>query len=303
MSSKNHDLLATRLAAILRKLNYGEQVSIHELAAEFNVSTRTIQRDLLERLSFLQLEKDGNDYRLHADCLGRIKLGDITRFASLAGLNGMFPGLDSQFIREWFDNRIEHSFQVHDNQYEDLRYRMVDFRTIQQAIQQQRCLSFQYQKPEGKKQVEAEPYKLINHAGIWYLAACDQGQIKAYSFSKMSTLNLTAQQFKTDNQISSMLEAEDSIWLNSNKTEVVLSVSSDVASYFRRRNLIAQQEIIKELADGSLMLSGKFAHQNQLFPVVRAWLPHVRILNPASWQSALEQQLREYLGSPPAAQR
>ncbi len=95
MSSKNHDLLATRLAAILRKLNYGERVTINESAAEFNVSTRTILRDLQEHLSFLQLEKNGHFYRLHADCLGRIKLSDITRFASLAGLNGMFPGLDT----------------------------------------------------------------------------------------------------------------------------------------------------------------------------------------------------------------
>jgi len=175
--------MTCRSPVLISKNDKGD---VNVMAAEFNVSTRTIQRDLLERLSFLQLEKDGNEYRLHDDCLARIKLGDITRFASLAGLNGMLPGLDSQFIREWFDNRIEDTFQVQDGHYENLRYRMADFRTIQQAIRQQRCLSFPYPKPEGKKQVEAEPYKLIIHAGIWYLAACDQGQIKAYSFSKIN---------------------------------------------------------------------------------------------------------------------
>jgi hypothetical protein len=76
---------------------------------------------------------------------------------------------------------------------------------------------------------------------------------------------------------------------------VVLTIAAPAASYFRRRKLIAQQVIEKELADGGLILSGKFAHPDQVFPTVRQWIPHVRIVSPKAWQEELEAGVRGYL--------
>lgn len=45
---KEHDKTAFRLASILIKLNEGEHPSIEELAEEYNVHKRTIQRDINE---------------------------------------------------------------------------------------------------------------------------------------------------------------------------------------------------------------------------------------------------------------
>ncbi|MEA3553878.1 MAG: HTH domain-containing protein [Campylobacterota bacterium] len=46
----DYDKILTRLTTILKRLNDGEALSIKDLAEEFNVSTRTIQRDFNERL-------------------------------------------------------------------------------------------------------------------------------------------------------------------------------------------------------------------------------------------------------------
>ena len=91
------------------------------------------------------------------------------------------------------------------------------------------------------------------------------------------------------------LEEEDSIWLNSSKTEVVIKVAAEVATYFKQRKLIAGQKTIKELEDGGLILSGQIAHPNQIWPTVRAWIPHVRIISPESLQADMELQLKAYL--------
>ncbi|HEE0016404.1 TPA: HTH domain-containing protein, partial [Campylobacter jejuni] len=45
-----HDKLAVRLAQILMRFNNGGRFSLEELASEFNVDIRTIQRDLNQRL-------------------------------------------------------------------------------------------------------------------------------------------------------------------------------------------------------------------------------------------------------------
>ena len=54
--SGEHGRLAERLVAILGRLNDGEALSPAELAVDFGVNLRTIQRDLNQRFSFLHLE-------------------------------------------------------------------------------------------------------------------------------------------------------------------------------------------------------------------------------------------------------
>ncbi|GHT80765.1 hypothetical protein AGMMS49960_03060 [Betaproteobacteria bacterium] len=157
-------------------------------------------------------------------------------------------------------------------------------------------MRFDYQKDEHtRKAVEVAPYRLINHDGIWYLAASDAGQIKAYAFSKIRLLELTPTTFQPDPALQKLLNEEDSIWLNEKKTEVVLKVTPPAASYFKRRKLLAQQVIEKELEDGGLIVSGKFAHPNQILPTIRYWLPHIHIVSPEGWQEELEAGLTDYL--------
>lgn len=295
MTQSGHDLLAWRLAAILLKLNRGERLDIGKLAEEFNVHKRTIQRDLQDRFAFLPLEKADGLYALEPAFLGRITYRDVERFASLAGIKGLFPGLDTQFFRELFDSRLSDTLNVHEGSYEDLRSRMGDFRVLQQAIGQRRKVRFLYQKADDRKWVEVAPYRLINHAGIWYLAAADNGQPKSYAFTRISSLNPLDETYTSDSGITALLDREDSIWLNEKKTEVILAIAPAAATYFLRRKLIAQQVIEKELESGGLIVSGKFAHPNQILPIARYWIPHVRIISPESWQAELQLGLQAYL--------
>lgn len=64
---------------------------------------------------------------------------------------------------------------------------------------------------------------------------------------------------------------------------------------FRRRKLVSQQIIEKELENGGLIVSGKFAHPSQILPTVRYWVPHVRIISPEDWQADMVQGLQTYL--------
>ena len=43
---KQHDTIGTRLIVIISKLNQGEKLKVSELVEEFNVTARTIQRDI-----------------------------------------------------------------------------------------------------------------------------------------------------------------------------------------------------------------------------------------------------------------
>ncbi len=294
--SDAHEKLAFRLTQILIRFNMGEKLDLDELSEEFAVNRRTLQRDILERFAFLPIEKTDGRYHINPAYLGRLDYADIERFASLAGIQGMFPALTTDFLREMLDSRIQDTLNIHGGNFEDISHHVEPFRLIQRAIQGHRIIRFEYHKNDGAKTIsDAHPYKLVHHNGVWYLAAEVEGALKSYSFSKISALQVSDFQYTPDPAIIERLAQEDSVWLNEKKTEVILKISKEAAGYFRRRKLIAGQVIEKELEDGDIIVSGKFAHPNQILPIVRYWIPHVRIISPESWQAEMEAGLTTYL--------
>ena len=296
MASENHDTLVYRLAQILVKLNQGEKLDPQALADEFGVNLRTIQRDLNARFAYLPLQKIDGRYHLDPAFLGKMSTKDIERFAGLAGVRGLFPSLSDEFLRDIFDNRIQSALLVKGHHYEDVAGKEPLFRDLEKAIIGRHQIAFDYLKAEGKKSYAAvSPYKLINNKGVWYLAALDGEKLKSFSFSKIERLRLLETSFTWSPKIDKQLAEEDGIWLSEEKQEIVLKIDREVASYFKRRRLIANQVIEKELEDGGLIVSAKVAHPNQILPIVRYWIPRIRIISPESLQSDMEIALAEYL--------
>ena len=299
MTSDNHDTLVYRLAQMLVKLNQGETLEPRTLADEFGVNLRTIQRDLNVRFAYLPLQKTDGRYYLDPAFLGKLSTKDIDRFAGLAGVRGLFPSLSDEFLRDIFDTRIQSALLVKGHHYEDMAGKEQIFRDLEKAIIGCHQIAFDYLKAEGKKSyTAASPYKLINNKGVWYLAALDGEKLKAFSFSKIERLRMLETSFTWSQQIDKQLAEEDGIWLSEEKQEIVLKVCREVASYFKRRRLIANQIIEKELEDGGLLVSAKVGHPNQILPIVRYWIPHVRIISPETLQVGMEKELEDYLRRP-----
>ena len=278
---------------MLIKLNQGEKLDPKALAAEFNVNLRTIQRDIHERFGALQLQKTRGLYHLEPALLGKLMLKDIDRFASLAGVKGLFPGFSQDFLPELLSARGYSALLVKGPHYEDLRGKEQDFGQLESAIVARRKVSFEYLVAKRRKAYEVEPYKLINNKGVWYLAARHNTKLKTFSFSKIERLTLGKGTFTHDPQLDSTLASEDGIWLSEEPINIVLKVDQAAAGYFKRRKLIANQVIDKELADGSLIVSAKVGHPNQVLPIVRYWLPSIEILSPDGLQQELENALRQ----------
>ena len=298
MSTGNHDTLVYRLAQILIKLNQGEKLEPQALAEEFGVALRTIQRDLNVRFAYLPLEKFDGFYRLDPTYLGQLNTRDIERFACLAGVHGLFPSLSDDFLRDIFDSRIQTALLVKGHNYEVLAGKEKAFSQLEQAIVSHRHVSFDYQKEEGRKHYkQVSPFKLMNHKGIWYLAARDGEKLKTFAFTKIERLQILDSQFSADPTVEKTLREEDGIWLGEDKKEIVLKIAKSVAGYFKRRKLIANQVLEKELEDGGLIVSTKVGHPNQVLPIVRYWIPHIRIISPEGLQGELERVIASYISS------
>jgi len=296
MSEGKHDTLVYRLASTLIKLNQGEHLAPESLADEYGVTLRTIQRDLNVRFAYLPIQKTNGLYHLDSVYLGKLTHQDIERFASLAGVQGLFPSLTPKFLEEIFDNSTQGSLLVKGHNYEDLDGKEQQFTQLEEAVSLSQHIDFDYAKSDSiKHYLSAQPYKMINNKGIWYLIALDRGKLKTFSFSKISKVHIRQEIFKPDNELLTLISGDDSIWFSKDRIKVVLRISEEVAGYFIRRTLISNQIIEKKLDDGSLILSTKISHSNQLLPIIMYWIPHIHIISPESIQHELKQQIREYL--------
>jgi hypothetical protein len=88
---KGHDKLAKILGMILTRLNTGERLCLPELASEFNVSERTLQRYLNSRLGYRPIEREGATYFINLRFLGRQSAKDISALLSGMRVELLFP--------------------------------------------------------------------------------------------------------------------------------------------------------------------------------------------------------------------
>ncbi|MEQ1389984.1 helix-turn-helix transcriptional regulator [Acinetobacter radioresistens] len=294
-NSSTHERLADRLANILTLLNIGSHLSSKELADQFGVNNRTIMRDFDRLSSYLPLQQDEitKKYYLEQSYLGRISHKDIRNFAELSGISDLYPNLDMSFLRELLDSRANQVYSTKGHSFEDSTQFIDIFKKLSQAILEHRQTGFLY---KGESRV-VQPYRLINHHGSWYLAAVRKEQLRTYRISHIQLTHFSHEypKFIPDPNILKLVEDDDSIWFGQDKQEIILSIDTGVAFYFKQRSILPEQQIIKELGDGSLIVSSKINHDMQLLPLIRFWIPHVKIINSEGLQEELEISLKEYL--------
>ncbi|MEN3979501.1 WYL domain-containing protein [Acinetobacter sp. CWB-B33] len=290
-----HERLADRLANILTKLNMGYQLNIKELAEEFGVSTRTISRDFDRLTTYLPLQQDVENkrYYLESNYLGKIAPKDIRNFAQLSGISHLYPSLDMSFLRELLDSRAQQIYCAKGYSFEDASEFKELFKVFGKAIQEQRQIGFVY---KGEPRL-VQPYRLIHHHGSWYLAAVRKDQLRTYRISHIKLMHATHEypQFTPDQNIVKLVEDDESIWFGQDKQEIILSIDSQVAFYFKQRSILPEQQIVRELGDGGLLVSSKINHDMQLLPLIRFWIPYLKIVSPKGLQRQLEISLKEYL--------
>lgn len=296
MTLKKHERLAYRLSDILIKLNAGERLDILELAETYQVSIRTLKRDFQDRLTSLDFSEYGpRFYRLHPKKIGYLDITDIKRFANFASVQELLPQID----RDFFQQQLNQSILVKGFAYENISERNNDFKIINDAITEGHYIEFDYHKVSesraDSKHHYIAPYHLLNKNGIWYVVGQRDGQTRTFCFTQMTHIHVSTQRFTACEDTKAQILGTDSLFFGNHISEIVLQVEACVAGYFERRNLLPNQELIRRLDSGDLLLVCKNVHPREVIPIVQYWLPHIRIISPNVVQAEMEEVLKNYL--------
>lgn len=283
----DHDTLAKRLGIILTRLNTGESLSLANLSQEFNVTERTLQRDFNERLAYLPIERNGSKYYLDPKYLGRLGKSDIRPILEELGLSTIFPFFDAlSFSR--LANKQTPPFLYKNLKVEDVSPYKDVFKLLTNAIQNSLIVSFNYEK---RSYLNFHPYRLINDSGCWYLAGMHEGSIKLFRMTRLDRVTTSKAKFVKLDDIEEQIKKGNHIWLSDKPVELVLKIDAIIAKEFLDREILPEQNVLKVLDDGTLLLTSKIDKQESIIPILRYWLPNIEILSPLELKHSILQDL------------
>ena len=288
----SHDKIATRLVLILVKLNNGERFTVEELSSEFNVTVRTIQRDLNERLSFIPIIKENNHYFMESYALGKLNFKDIKNFAVISGIKSLYPMLDDGFISDILNIKLNNAYLIKNQGFENISHQQDWFNKISAAIIKSSPIEFTYKE---KKRV-VNPYKLINNQGVWYLLADENEQLKSFTFSKIKQFSWSNESkvFTPKKEFLDKISQNDTNWFSQELIEVVLEINNTAKEYFFRKDTLPNKQILEQ-KENHFIVSTKVSYDDEILRVVKYWMPYIKIVSPVYLKKKFNNILEDYL--------
>jgi predicted DNA-binding transcriptional regulator YafY len=298
---KSHDTTVTRLILILSKLDENEKPTQSELASEFGVSLRTIQRDI-GRLCYFPIEKtdDGKLYFTEGFSLKRTSFQEIEMVLmslSLSMIMEVSPNFSKtahSLLSKLLIPNYSTPYLIKQDPFESIDMDSKNINELEFAIKNKRNTSIAI----DKKIYSVEPYKIVSFDEIWYLFAkdIDSNKIKTFFISDIKEVDYSIKTFKLKKSIDSILENVHTAWFEYGvQFEVKIKVMQPIAHYFKRKKHLVSQEILKEHTDGSLEISFQVSSDEEVDNVIKAWLPHIVIISPKRMKDKIQIELKEYL--------
>jgi len=305
MTAKNQDYHKKlyRLVRILNRLEMDGKVTPRQLADEFNVSMRTAQRDLelINMADFpLVAEAKGSYSFMPGFSLKKVPLTE--QEASLlaficevsASMGGNFAkSFKSLLSKVLLGSTGESPFQA--IQPTTPRKECPAMAEVQAAIEERDKIKIHYANGEDYR---LRPLKLIYAEGFWYLFAEVDGKNHHPKFrlDRISSVERLHEPFTPPKNLKEILSRHTNIWFNAEKSiKVVLRISGEVAPYFKAANYFPSQKVLRTEKDGALLVETKIGHFMEVLPIVKRWIPHIKVIEPEDLKEEVKRSVRSYL--------
>lgn len=306
MSSRNYDKKIFRLVYILNKLDAGKKVTTRALAEEFNVSFRTVQRDL-ELLNMAGFPLVSPEKGIHTFMQGFSlkKIMTSKEEASLLSflyevaksLGGTFEDSFREILRKVLSKGTGSPFYLKIPDGVKLNRKHPDIKQLETAIQQNRAIEMHYLTAGKEKWFRVDPLKIIFFDGFWYLLGRIHGKewIIKFRLERIKDIEMLDEQFLKPANLNTVLDESVNIWFSEKRDKkVVLKVGRDVAHYFRQRIYFPLQKIKKENKDGSLIMETTVSNYMEVIPVIFQWIPHIKVTAPKELKEETKAIVEEY---------
>jgi predicted DNA-binding transcriptional regulator YafY len=291
-----------RHSMILDRLQNGETLSITELAREWGVLTKTLQRDfkkLIEGNYGIIRASDGKRF-----ILSKKQYTSKSADTAIKMLDSLSSDIGGEFYTKaqvalhQLQKYIESPFYTRID-VENISNKLDLVEDLEYAISKQKTLTFKYKKwydPENIKTYEnVKPYKIIIFDGFWYLLAQYKEHYIKFYLKEIRDLHILDQTFEHNGNILDRMNKALDIWFDpeADPFDVTLLLDSDAIVYFERKPVKGQY--LKKNSDDTAELTVSITNKEEIFTLLKKWLPRIRIIEPFELQEEFEEMLRGYL--------
>lgn len=311
MSKESGDKKYYRVLNILNRLNEGP-VRIADLCAEFEVSERSIQRDI-ERINMTGFHLDTPHKGVYAFAPGVSltnfnltgeQLSVLVLMREMAGNMGgaIKDAFDQVFARATAAGGGESYFYAVGPRalnpltrkfYEDIAF----------AIERHKKLAVRYAGADGRlRERTLCPVKLIASENFFYMLAStdggEAGKFAKYRVDRLKKLEILPEEFTPPPAaaVKKLLGSATSIWgVNEGKKQPVkLLARGAAADFLRSKEMLPGQKVSKPAADGAVTVSAVIRHPMEVVPAVLHWMPEITILSPESLRAEVAARIKAY---------
>lgn len=296
--------LNRQLAMLMYLLNHGQATAV-ALAERFEVSTRTIRRDM-EDLSqagipIYAAQGAGGGIRLmEGYSLSRVLLDESEQVLLVSALSDLSRSQDigagkmlDKLGALWGERSQEEWLRV-DYAAWGISPRDARFGTLRDAIQDRRLVRFLYTDPEGAKQERTvEPMTLLYRGTSWYVWGwCRlRADYRLFRLSRISKLTMLGDSFIRREK---RLEEAETDYPSANATvfrlQFAAAASQRVFDFFAA-------ECITRLADGRLAVEVAWPMNDWVTGSLLSFGPELTVLSPVWMRELLEEKARQIIAN------
>jgi len=306
--NKDYDKKIFRIVSILNKLDANKQFSSSELSRDFNVSLRTIQRDieLLGAAGFPLVSPEKGLYAFQEGfSLKQMKIS--SEEASLLSflyeiaktLGGNFKNSFLTIMQKVLQKGYDSPFYMKVPEGVKLDKSLPFVKKIESAIDASQKLEIVYLTlANQERKYTAEPLKIIYFDGFWYLLTKVEGRsvVLKLRIERMKDVRVLNKYFEPPKNLMKMLEQSVNIWFSEKRDKkAVLKVDKDAAHFFKQKVYFPLQKITKQGKDGSLVLETKVSQYEEILHTIMHWIPDIEVLQPKELKIRIRKMVQEYL--------
>ena len=309
MMTKNtsYDKKVFRLFSILNQLDSRKRVSTGELAREFNVSLRTVQRDIvLLNTTGFPISSFEKGYHAFMEGFSLKKMMLTKEEASLLSflhdisksLGEKFEDSFSNILKKVVSKEQDSAFYVKLPEGSKISKDFPCIKELERAIKNNIKIVLHYKTSEKEGDYRVCPLKIIFFDGFWYLFAQVDGKdgVRTFRLENIINVVLLDEYFIPPRNLNTFLDQSVNIWFTEKRDkQVVLKVDKEAARYFKQQVYFPLQKITKENRDGSLKIETMICHNEEILRIIFRWIPYVHVVKPKDLKVEVEKIVKGYL--------
>jgi predicted DNA-binding transcriptional regulator YafY len=296
----DYDKALFRYTQIIAKLYGGAKLSNVELAEEFQVSTKTIQRDFAKLVIMFPIFQEKKLWQLESGFEFKENLS-LEDQLTLKLLQQASKSFDVSFSKraDKLLSRIDE--QINSPIYtkiemEDISHKLNEFSTIEQAINSKNKIDITYSMDYYSYDTVVDPYKIVNFEGFWYLIAKRKGSLRRYYLQNIFDVVMLEDRFRISKNVEDLISNAINIWFDESESfEIELLIDVSIAKYFMRKPISKSQRLKEFDDDGNMIVTLDITNEKEIIPIVKYWLPNITVLKPVELNDTIKDEIKKFL--------